>query len=137
MSEDGSKIYNPDGSDDPDDWWDFDGYVYEDVKDGINFGTGVYPGHDVPFKLVVVDTDIGTDGEDHGRLRWVNVKVNPGDDGAEIELSGAKQHVTLNLAASNIHIDSGETENVEVYVSSSYRGLVSHPDGFIITINSR
>ena len=135
MSEDGSKIYDPDGSDDPDDWWDFDGYVYEDVKGGINFGFGVYPGLNVPFKLVVVDTDIGTDGEDHGRLRWVNVKVNPGDDGADITLSGAKQHVTLDLAASNIHIDSRETENVEVYVSSSYRGLVSHPDRFIITIN--
>lgn len=126
LSDDGSKIYDPEYPDDPDDW-DFVGYVYDDFFLGVNFGFGALKNTDVPFQVIVIDTV-------EGRLKQIPVKVNTGDDGAEITLSGEVDNFTLKLSESSVHINSDATSGVEGYVSTSYRGLESEPRRYIITV---
>ena len=123
------KVYNPSWSPDPDDPW-FDGYTYEYFEwgGGVDRGIGALKGDDVHFQVIAISTY-------EGKILPLGVKVNPDDDGADITLSGATDYATLNEATSSVHIDKNPSEDKLVYVSCSYKGLVSNPDGFIITIN--
>ncbi len=127
LSDDGSKLYDPNYPEDPDDW-DFVGFVYDDFLMGVNFGMGAFKGTDVSFQLIAVDTV-------EGKLKRIPVKVNPGDDGAEMLLSGDTDDASLNLSASSVHINNDATSGELVYVDTAYKGLESEVGSFIITIH--
>ncbi|MCR5661618.1 MAG: hypothetical protein K6G50_05775 [bacterium] len=127
LSDDGSKLYDPNYPEDPDDW-DFVGFVYDDFLMGVNFGIGAFKGNDVSFQLIAVDTV-------EGKLKRIPVKVNPGDDGAEMLLSGDTDDASLNLSASSVHINNDATSGELVYVDTAYKGLESEVGSFIITIH--
>ncbi len=119
LAPDGSKIYDPEYPDDP--------YVYEDFLLGVNFSFGWFQGDDVPFILIAVDTT-------QQKLIQIDVKADPGDDDAHLEITGENpDSFTLNLAASSVHIKDDANDGDECYVSASYRGLESDPESFIIT----
>ncbi len=126
LSDDGSKLYDPSYPDDPNNW-DFIGFIFEDFLVGANFGMGAFRNTDVPFQLIAVDTV-------QEKLVRIAVKVNPGDEDAEVlatcESPGC---FTLDLAGSCVHINADATTGVPIYVSARYCGLESIPGGYIIT----
>ena len=119
LSDDGSKLYDPN--------WPDDLFTYADFLLGPNFSFGRFRGDDVPFQLVAVDTV-------QEKLVRIDVKDNPGDEDAKVLLSGANPECfTLNLAGSCVHINADATDGAKVCVRARYRGLESAPEGFIIT----
>lgn len=95
----------------------------------MRFGFGYKRDTDVPFQVIAVDTV-------QGKLLRINVKVNPGDDGAEVLLIGENpESFTLKPAESAVHVNADATRGDECNVYSRYRGLESDPDRFIVTAN--
>ncbi|MDO5295241.1 MAG: hypothetical protein Q4F00_01160 [bacterium] len=125
LSDDGSKLYDPDYPEDEDTT-----FYYEDMVDDMGPSVGwSYPkGSDVPFKVYAIDTT-------QGKILPINVKVNPADDGAEIIVTGDDKCFTLKLADSAIHVKEDATSGSEGYFHAVYRGMESNPDRFIITVN--
>ena len=128
LSDDGSKLYDSNYPDDPNDW-DFVGFIFDDFLVGVNFGIGAFNNTDVSFQLIAVDTV-------QEKLVRIDVKDNPGDEDAKVLLSGDHpESGTLNLAGSCVHVNADATSGALVFVSARYRGLESDPNSFTITVH--
>jgi hypothetical protein len=128
LSDDGSKLYDSNYPDDPNDW-DFVGFIFDDFLVGVNFGIGAFKDTDESFQLIAVDTV-------QGKLVRIDVKDNPGDEDAKVLLSGDHpESGTLNLAGSCVHVNADATSGAQVFVSARYRGLESDPNRFTITVH--